>query len=556
MTTTTTDRAAINRRNAQKSTGPRTPEGKSRSRFNAVKHGMTAKTLVLPGEDADVLQQRIEAWTADLQPRNDLEQFLVERAVQSSWQLERADRAELARQAGIIRAAPAEEASRQQEEAATLGRRLFWDRRGPMLLYPHFPLRDQLLAEKKPRTSFSGLAEDPDDPARLVLRLESTAAGCQWMLDGWAELRAILDEGLAWQPPDKLKAIRLLGRQPIEAVEDDDIAILFLACYVIDARSRRDVDPFAELWNELLPGEEAIIKQRLSDRQVDDLLPDDESAAQAALLGLVGKAVARLEELARAHRQRAEADAAQQAARLSFDPSQEGERLRRYQSSCTRSLFRSLDTLLKIRRAATSGSGECGEGRPSAVASESVAQTQAIGCFTAEIAEAAERKTERREEGTGEVDPAEPAAGIVERPTENEPTPAPSDRRDPRNEPTTPPVAAIAHPRLPLGRAVVSAIILVVLFGAAVRSHRDPRNEATAAARGVTLDPCPEGARQISPGQRPGGQLGTARLGTDCQTDFPDSGPTIHRVGLALDFWESCKDFRNRPGADWGNGCG
>jgi hypothetical protein len=62
MTTTTTpiDRAAINRRNAQKSTEPRTPEGKNRSRFNALKHGMTAKTLVLPDEDADVLQMRVE----------------------------------------------------------------------------------------------------------------------------------------------------------------------------------------------------------------------------------------------------------------------------------------------------------------------------------------------------------------------------------------------------------------------------------------------------------------------------------------------------------------
>jgi hypothetical protein len=83
MTTTTTpiDRAAINRRNAQKSTGPRTPEGKNRYRFNALKHGMTAKTLVLPDEDADVLQMRIETWIADLQPQNDVEQFLVEQAV-------------------------------------------------------------------------------------------------------------------------------------------------------------------------------------------------------------------------------------------------------------------------------------------------------------------------------------------------------------------------------------------------------------------------------------------------------------------------------------------
>src|SRR5947207_5604298 len=79
-TMTKPDRAEINRRNAQKSTGPKTPEGKSRSRFNALKHGLTAKTVVLPGEDADAFQGRLDAWTVDLAPRNDLEQGLVERA--------------------------------------------------------------------------------------------------------------------------------------------------------------------------------------------------------------------------------------------------------------------------------------------------------------------------------------------------------------------------------------------------------------------------------------------------------------------------------------------
>ncbi len=58
-----------NRRNAQKSTGPRTAEGKDRSRFNGVTHGMTAKFDVLPGEDGAALTGRIDAWTADFQPR-------------------------------------------------------------------------------------------------------------------------------------------------------------------------------------------------------------------------------------------------------------------------------------------------------------------------------------------------------------------------------------------------------------------------------------------------------------------------------------------------------
>jgi hypothetical protein len=363
MTATATkpDRAEINRRNARRSTGPKTPEGKSRSRFNALKHGMAAKTLVLPGEDPEAFRGRLDAWTENLAPRDEVEQYLVERAVQVSWQLDRADRADVARLTRIIRSVPVEEGHQQAEEAEELGRRLFWDRRGPLALYPHFPLRDQLLGERKPRTSFSGRVDDPDDPARLVSQLESTAAGCQWLLDRWTELRTRLDQGWAWQSPEKLKAIRLLGRQPLDAADDDAVATIFQACWVMGPRDPSEVDPFAELWSELLPGEERILKQRLEEGQVDELLPRDEDHARAVLLDIVERVTAPLKTLAAAHCERAEAAAAEQANRLSFDPSAEGERLRRFQISCGRSLNRTLDTLLKIRRAGQGvGTGESG----------------------------------------------------------------------------------------------------------------------------------------------------------------------------------------------------
>ena len=64
MTTTTAmiDRAEINRRNAARSTGPRTPEGKARSRLNAVKPGCRARLPVLPGEDPEAYRGRLDAW--------------------------------------------------------------------------------------------------------------------------------------------------------------------------------------------------------------------------------------------------------------------------------------------------------------------------------------------------------------------------------------------------------------------------------------------------------------------------------------------------------------
>ena len=45
-----------NRRNARKSTGPITPEGKQRSRCNAVRHGLTAETVIGALEDAEDYQ--------------------------------------------------------------------------------------------------------------------------------------------------------------------------------------------------------------------------------------------------------------------------------------------------------------------------------------------------------------------------------------------------------------------------------------------------------------------------------------------------------------------
>src|SRR5262249_52013074 len=96
MTISATERAEINRRNAQKSTGPRPPEGKALPRFNALKHGRRAETIVLPGEDAEAFQARRDAWMADLQPSNDVETYLVDKAARVSWQLDRAERAEVA----------------------------------------------------------------------------------------------------------------------------------------------------------------------------------------------------------------------------------------------------------------------------------------------------------------------------------------------------------------------------------------------------------------------------------------------------------------------------
>ena len=93
---TTPRQIEANRRNAQKSTGPRTKEGKERARLNGVTHGMTATFDILPGEEAEAYKERLDAFMADLKPRNAFERDLVERIVRAHWLLERVERAHVA----------------------------------------------------------------------------------------------------------------------------------------------------------------------------------------------------------------------------------------------------------------------------------------------------------------------------------------------------------------------------------------------------------------------------------------------------------------------------
>lgn len=87
-------RLAANRQNAKKSTGPKTAAGKARSRFNAVKHGLTAREVVIPGEDEEAFQQLHELLLAELAPEGILEAMLVDRVAVGFWRLRRIVRVE------------------------------------------------------------------------------------------------------------------------------------------------------------------------------------------------------------------------------------------------------------------------------------------------------------------------------------------------------------------------------------------------------------------------------------------------------------------------------
>ena len=79
-----------NRRNACKSTGPITEEGKQRSRCNAVRHGLTAETVIGALEDADDYKVFEAAIIADYDVQSAVERELVLRLASLLWRLRRA----------------------------------------------------------------------------------------------------------------------------------------------------------------------------------------------------------------------------------------------------------------------------------------------------------------------------------------------------------------------------------------------------------------------------------------------------------------------------------
>ena len=78
-----------NRRNASRSTGPKTPEGKSIARWNAWKHGLHSQKLLLPGEkESDWLAFR-EQLSDGLKPVGELELLLADRITMLAWRIRR-----------------------------------------------------------------------------------------------------------------------------------------------------------------------------------------------------------------------------------------------------------------------------------------------------------------------------------------------------------------------------------------------------------------------------------------------------------------------------------
>ena len=186
---TSSRRAEANRRNCMKSTGP-SEAGKPHSKYNALKHGLRAKTVVLPGEDPAEFDARLEDWITAMRPRNPMESELVRRAVTLTWQLDRLGHTELA----VLGkgSAPAREAQRRE-----------LNQLGVDLLRPPSGVPDDLYSgwsDGLELASPSPVPAGPTDPVAQVLRqVQATLAGGSGGISGMTTALVLRETtGAAW----------------------------------------------------------------------------------------------------------------------------------------------------------------------------------------------------------------------------------------------------------------------------------------------------------------------------------------------------------------------
>ena len=312
------------------------------SRYNAIKHGLTAKTPVLPGEDPAELQATIDVYKSDHQTQNQSEADLATLAAMAYWRCMRANRLEVNRVTGDIVRRMRAEAAREALEAKGLGDRLLFDRRGPSQLYPS---RDY--EHKEPRTSDSGEADDPDQPGKLVIQLEATRAGRQWLREHLGEVRKPIDSGEGWISCEKFLFLRLLGKQPLDALRDRKAALVFLASHVM-----RPVFPsaFRELRCEIHYDRVKFHERQLSRREMNAITPPDAAAARTVLLAMIDSAIERLGRLDAEH---AEGDEILELVEPNIVSNEEAKpvgQIQRHGESANRLVIRNLDTIKRWHR--------------------------------------------------------------------------------------------------------------------------------------------------------------------------------------------------------------
>jgi hypothetical protein len=225
-------RRRANQLNSQKSTGPRTAEGKARSRGNALKHGLCAS--VLAQEGVDEIQAKVEALHAALRPADEFRAAIVDRAAVAMARLERCERVE-----------------RRVRTRVAIRAELAWD-------------DDRRLEAEE----VGGLLAI--QPGQAVEALRRTPHGCDWLMARWAMLAHAADVNGEWDEAQTALAYDLLGTpREFRTLAKPGTALDYDGRVVGDAARPAEVarDAIAELreQREAVAELDAVERERVAD---------------------------------------------------------------------------------------------------------------------------------------------------------------------------------------------------------------------------------------------------------------------------------------------------
>jgi hypothetical protein len=183
-----------NRVNAGKSTGPRTVEGKSRSRGNAFKHGLAGDNIVADPATLEAIEERKEAWASGYLTSTPEGEWTYHQLVASSFQIDRAE--------ASMDVHKREFAARAEHA---------WDE--------DHRLEAELVAAKMSR-----------NPGLALRTLEASRHGAELLIDRWNRLGDALDTAGDWNEAERDRALDLLGipadlrrgRTPVDFPEGAD----------------------------------------------------------------------------------------------------------------------------------------------------------------------------------------------------------------------------------------------------------------------------------------------------------------------------------------------
>jgi hypothetical protein len=400
-------RAETSRLNGSRSRGPKTQAGRDKSRFNAVTHGMTAQSDVLPGENAGEFEAGRLDLHLSMNPRTPLEATMLDRIARNAWRAERTEVSIDARLQFNVNHDALDRGQAHRRDVTAVGQVLLAD-----------------LFEKlhKPPASRAGGAEHP---AQLVALLETTIPGCDWLLGWLRKLERYLPRPGIWVEIHGFQLARLMGFYAKDFATDYEVAYVLLASEVVTAdtkdlkqariraalqaraeakaRARAEAiargeadpdphpqpqprpvpkltkpvrdpnaDPFADVdmeavrmamgrggpkWDfvENLVRLHSDPPREIENMQLDRLVPDDAVDARQRLAEVITQMIERLESVRAVLVRVAEADAATAAARLGVDLGHEGELQHRYIVAHDRALIRSINAFYQIRKADNGG---------------------------------------------------------------------------------------------------------------------------------------------------------------------------------------------------------